>query len=180
MDDGNAVDLHFAKAFDLVNQQLLIAELESFGVSSRSTSFLAVCHGPPTCLQCDNAAFRRRRQGGLTTLTRRSFAGLPLQCMELVCKLGSSYQSILPYEAGSAPLENLIAIYKIFSWGLDLDTSLFFIPAGRPGLRGHPFYRVPVSTFEKNRPFLYQSLNAGTDSPFLFQPPLRSIPPRAY
>ncbi len=34
---------------------------------------------------------------------------------------------------------DLIAVYKMFSGGLDLDTSLFFIPPVRPGLRGHPF-----------------------------------------
>ncbi len=43
--------------------------------------------------QCDNAAFRRWHQDGLTTLPKRLFAGLPLQCLELVGKLGPPYQS---------------------------------------------------------------------------------------
>ncbi len=34
---------------------------------------------------------------------------------------------------------NLMVEYKMFSGGLDLDPSLFFIPPARPGLRGHPF-----------------------------------------
>ncbi len=34
---------------------------------------------------------------------------------------------------------DLIGVYKMFSGGLDLDPSPFFIPPVWPGLRGHPF-----------------------------------------
>ncbi len=34
---------------------------------------------------------------------------------------------------------DLMVVYNMFSGGLDLDPSLFFIPPVRPGLRGHPF-----------------------------------------
>ncbi len=52
------------------------------GAIDWATSILAVCQRPPKCHQCDNAAFRRWRQYGLTSLKRRIFAGLPLQCLE--------------------------------------------------------------------------------------------------
>ncbi len=62
------------------------------GVSVRATSIL-VCQRPSKCNQCDNAVFRRWRQGGLTMLTKRPFTGLPLKFLELVGKLGPPYQS---------------------------------------------------------------------------------------
>ncbi len=40
------------------------------GVSDRVTFIHGVCQRPPKCHQRDNAAFRRRRQDGLTTLTK--------------------------------------------------------------------------------------------------------------
>ncbi len=46
-----------------------------------------VCQRPPKCHQCDNVAFRQRRQDGLTTLTKRPFEELPLQYLELVGNL---------------------------------------------------------------------------------------------
>ncbi len=44
------------------------------------------------CYQCANAVFHRRRQDGLTTLTKRPFTELLLQCLEVVAKLGPPYQ----------------------------------------------------------------------------------------
>ncbi len=43
-----------------------------------------------------------------------------------------------PY-AGVAQYGDLIAVYKMFPGGLDLDPSLFFIPPMRSGLRDHHF-----------------------------------------
>ncbi len=43
--------------------------------------------------QCDNTAFRRRRRNCLNTRTKRPFAELLLQRLELVSKLGPPYQS---------------------------------------------------------------------------------------
>ncbi len=54
------------------------------GVSDWVTSILVVCKRPPECHQCDNAAFRRRRQGGPTALTKQPFAEFPLHRLELV------------------------------------------------------------------------------------------------
>ncbi len=62
-------------------------------VSDRATSILVVCQRPLKCNHIDNAAFRQRRQDALTTLTKRPFAGFPLQRLELVGKLGPLYQS---------------------------------------------------------------------------------------
>ncbi len=53
--------------------------------------FLAVYQRPPECHQYANVAFRRRRQDGVLTLTKWSFAELPLQCLEVVGKLGPTY-----------------------------------------------------------------------------------------
>ncbi len=58
-------------------------------VSDWATSTLVVCK--PECHQCDNAAFRRRRQGSLTALTKQPFAEFPLHRLELVGKLGLPY-----------------------------------------------------------------------------------------
>ncbi len=63
------------------------------GVSDRATPILVACQRLPKFHHCANAAFHRRRQDGLTTLTKRPFAELPLQCLESVGKLGSPYQS---------------------------------------------------------------------------------------
>ncbi len=62
-------------------------EWRTSGVSDRATYIRVASQRPPKCHQCDNAAFRRRRQDGLSTLT-----GRPLQCPELVGKLGPPYQ----------------------------------------------------------------------------------------
>ncbi len=62
------------------------------GVSDRTTSIPVVCQRPPKCYPSNSAAFRRRRQDCLTTLTKRPFAELPQQCLELVGKLGPPYQ----------------------------------------------------------------------------------------
>ncbi len=61
--------------------------------SGRATAILVDCQQPPRCNQCDNAAFRRRRQDGLITTTKRTFAGLHLQYVESVGKFGPNYQS---------------------------------------------------------------------------------------
>ncbi len=55
--------------------------------------FCSCCLSTTTRHQCKKAVFHQRRQGGVTTLTKRPFAGLPLQCLELVGKLGPLYQS---------------------------------------------------------------------------------------
>ncbi len=51
---------------------------------------------------------------------------------------------------------DLIAAYKAFSAGFNLDPSLCFIPPVRPGLRGHPFKVLQLSS-EESRPFQYES-----------------------
>ncbi len=44
-------------------------------VSDRTTSILVACQRPLDCHQCDNAAFHRQHQDGVTTLTKRPFTG---------------------------------------------------------------------------------------------------------
>ncbi len=51
------------------------------GVSDWTTFILVVCQRPPNC---DNAAFRRQRQDGFTTLTTRPFVELPQQFLEVI------------------------------------------------------------------------------------------------
>ncbi len=54
------------------------------GVSDWTFSILVICQRPPKCHQCANATFRRRRQDGVTIITKRPFAELPSQCLEVV------------------------------------------------------------------------------------------------
>ncbi len=67
------------------------------------------------------------------------------QIHRLATRLVKSFRR-LPYEEQLRRLGrrrrlrgDLIVVYKMFSGGLDMDPSLFFIPPVRPGLRGHPF-----------------------------------------
>ncbi len=81
-------------------------EWDTSGISDQATSILVVCQRPPECHHCDNASFRQRSQNDHTTHTKRPFAELPLQCLELVSKLGPPYQShqmqLYQYWAGSS------------------------------------------------------------------------------
>ncbi len=49
------------------------------------------CQRPPMCHQFGNSVFRQRCQDGLPTHTQRPFAEPPLRCLQLVSKLGPSY-----------------------------------------------------------------------------------------
>ncbi len=60
---------------------------DTSGVSVGATSTLVVCQRPSKCHQCDSVPFPGRRQGGLTTLTKRPFVELLLRCLELVGNL---------------------------------------------------------------------------------------------
>ncbi len=61
------------------------------GVSDRATSILVVSQRPPECHQCASAAFRRRRQNGVTTLAKLPLSEHLLQCLEMVDKLEPQY-----------------------------------------------------------------------------------------
>ncbi len=78
MDDGNTADvvyLGFVTAFGSVNYRFLLAKLESLGLCEEVVRWI------------------KSYLTGRTTRTKRPFAELPLQCLELVGKLGPPYQS---------------------------------------------------------------------------------------